>query len=97
MDDLIIHEKLLFVQSGGKIMKEIQIRIKTVQDILSFVDMATSRPFPVLVGNEKHRVNGKSFMEMFCLNFNHPLTAVMDCSEEEFQQFRQDAKALLEE
>ena len=76
-------------------MREFEIRIRSVQDIISFVDLATSRPFPVSVGNETHRVNGKSFMEMFCLNFSRPLKAVMDCSEEEFQQFLRDADALL--
>ena len=78
-------------------MKEFEIRIQSVQDVLSFVDLATSRPFPVMVGNENHRVNGKSFMEMFCLNFSRPLMASMDCSEEEFQQFRRDAESLLAE
>ena len=76
-------------------MREFEIQIKSVQDVLTFVDLATSRPFPVKVGNEHHQVNGKSFMEMFCLNFSRPLKAVMDCSEEEFQQFLQDAQRLL--
>ena len=76
-------------------MKEFEIRIKSVQDVLMFVDLATSRPFSVQVGNEFHQVNGKSFMEMFCLNFSRPLKATMDCSEDEYQQFRQDAQALL--
>ena len=76
-------------------MKEFEIRIKSVQDVLSFVDLATSRPFPVLVGNDTHRVNGKSFVEMFCLKFSRPLTASMDCTEEEYQQFLRDAELLL--
>ena len=76
-------------------MKEFEIRIKSVQDVLSFVDLATSRPFPVLVGNERHKVNGKSFMEMFCLNFSRPLRASMECSQEEFNQFLRDADRLL--
>ena len=69
-------------------MREFEIRIKSVQDVLSFVDLATSRPFPVLVGNEIHQVNGKSFMEMFCLNYSHPLLAVVDCDEEQLQQLQ---------
>ena len=76
-------------------MREFEIRIRSVQDILTFVDLSTSRPFPVLVGNEHHQVNGKSFMEMFCLNFSRPLKATMECSEEEYEQFRKDAAALL--
>ena len=76
-------------------MREFEIRIRSVQDILFFVDLATSRSFPVLVGNEHHQVNGKSFMEMFCLNFSRPLRASMECSQEEFDQFLRDADRLL--
>ncbi len=76
-------------------MREFEIHIRSVQDVLSFVDLATSRPFAVQVGNENHRVNGKSFMEMFCLNFGRPLIATMDCSEEEYQQFLRDVDTLL--
>ena len=76
-------------------MREFEIRIRSVQDVLFFVDLATSRPFPVLVGNGSHQVNGKSFMEMFCLNFSRPLTATMECSEEEYEQFLRDADRLL--
>ena len=76
-------------------MREFEIRIRSVRDVLTFVNLATSRSFDVVVGNEFHRVNGKSFMEMFCLNFSRPLKATMDCSEEEYQQFLRDADALL--
>lgn len=76
-------------------MKEMEIRIKSVRDVLSFVNLATARPFAIKVGNENHEVNGKSFMEMFCLNFSRPLKATMECSEEEFQQLLQDAESLL--
>ena len=76
-------------------MREFEIRIKSVCDVLTFVNLATSRPFDVMVGNERHQVNGKSFMEMFCLNFSQPLKATMECSEEEFLLFRQDAQSIL--
>ena len=76
-------------------MKEFEIRIKSVRDVLTFVNLATARSFDVQVGNEYHQVNGKSFMEMFCLNFSRPLKATMECSEEEFLRFCQDAQALL--
>ena len=76
-------------------MREFEIRIRSVQDVLFFVDLATARSFPVLVGNEHHQVNGKSFMEMFCLNFSRPLRASMECSQEEFDQFLRDADRLL--
>ena len=76
-------------------MMEITIRIKSVQEVLAFVSLATSRPFSVSVSDGRHHVNGKSFLEMFCLNARNPLTVTLDCSDEEFQQFRQDAGRFL--
>ena len=76
-------------------MKEFQIRITSVRDVLTFVNQATKRPFRVQVGNDRHQVNGKSFMEMFCLNFSGPLTARVECTQEELEQFRMDVVHLL--
>ena len=74
-------------------MKEITIRIRSVQEVLSFVSLATSRSFPVTVSDGRHQVNGKSFLEMFTLNARHPLT--LDCDEDGFQRFCQDADRFL--
>ena len=49
-------------------MREFEIRLRSVQEVQDFVDLATTKPFTVLVCDDYHRVNGKSFMEMFCLN-----------------------------
>ena len=76
-------------------MREFEICIRSVRDVLTFVNLATARPFDVMVGNEFHQVNGKSFMEMVCLNYSRPLKATMTCSEEEYQQFLLDAASLL--
>ena len=76
-------------------MRQFEIHVGSVKDVLDFVSISTKRSFPITVGNEKHRVNGKSFMEMFCLNFSRPLRAYMECSEEEFNQFLRDADRLL--
>lgn len=70
---------------------EFQVRLTCVQDVLDFVTLATARPFPVSVGDRRHQVNGKSFMEMFCLDFRAPVTVRMDCTREEFEAFRADA------
>ena len=86
---------MIFVQTGGMDMREFEIQIKSVSDVLTFVNLATARSFDVQVGNEYHPVNGKSFMEMFCLNFSRPLKARMVCTEEEYQQFILDAASLL--
>ena len=70
---------------------EFQVRLTCVQDVLDFVTLATARPFPISVGDRRHRVNGKSFMELFCLDFRAPVTVRMDCTREEFEAFRADA------
>ena len=70
---------------------EFQVRLTCVQDVLDFVTLATARPFPISVGDRRNRVNGKSFMEMFCLDFRAPVTVRMDCTREEFEAFRADA------
>ena len=70
---------------------EFQVRLTCVQDVLDFVTLSTSRPFSITVGNHHHWVDGKSFMEMFCLDFSTPITARLDCSPEEFLSFRQEA------
>ena len=76
-------------------MREFEIRLRSVQDVQDFVDLATTRAFPVHVFDDHRRVNGKSFMEMFCLNFSHRLMAALDCAEWEFEQFRQEAQRFL--
>ena len=70
---------------------EFQVRLTCVQDVLDFVALATARPFPITVGDRHHRVDGKSFMEMSCLDFRAPVTVRMDCTREEFEAFRADA------
>ena len=77
-------------------MKEFEIRLRSVQDVQGFVSLATTRAFTVLVGNdERHLVNGKSFMEMFSLDFTRPLTAAAECSNEEFCQLCAEATRFL--
>ena len=70
---------------------EFEIQLTSVQDVQEFVALATAQPFTVNVGNIRHWVNGKSFMEMFCLDFSFPLTARLECTPEEFEEFRKAA------
>ncbi len=78
-------------------MKEFTIHIRSVQQVLDFVSLATARAFRVTVSDGRHQVNGKSFLEMFCLNAKLPLKVSFDCGEEDFQQFRKDAEKFLAE
>ena len=76
-------------------MQEFQVRLQSVLDVQEFVSLATARPFSVTIQDENNKVNGKSFMEMFCLDLRRPVRVVMDCSEEEFACFRMDARKFL--
>ena len=66
---------------------EFQVRLTCVQDVLDFVTLATARPFPVSVGDRRHRVNGKSFMEMFCIDLRRRLTVTVDCGNDPCPDF----------
>ena len=76
-------------------MKQFDIVLRSFQDVQDFVEMATVQPFRVLVGNDRARVNAKSFMGMFSLDYNAPLQVRADCSDEECQQFKAKAAKFL--
>ena len=76
-------------------MKEFEIRLTCVQDIQKFVDLATAQAFPIFVRDRYTQVNGKSFMEMFCLNFTHPLFAIAECGEEQLLQLLSEMQQFL--
>ena len=76
---------------------EFEIQLRSVSDVQAFVALATAQPFPVTVADVRHQVNGKSFMEIFCLNVSRPLLVSAKCTEEAFLQFRQAALPLLKD
>lgn len=76
-------------------MKEFEIRLCSVQQVLSFVHLATSRVFPIYVSGKHHRVNAKSFMEMFSLNLRRPVRVSLECTDEEYEAFLRDADQYL--
>ena len=67
--------------------KDFMIRLGSVRDVEEFVRISTAQPFPIYLDDGAHRVNGKSFMEMFCLVLTRPLRVTLECSEEEFRTF----------
>ena len=69
-------------------MQQIEIRLRSVQDVQEFVALATAQPFSVTVGNDDHQVSGECFMEMFCLDFTRPMFARANCTEVVFEPFR---------
>lgn len=74
---------------------EFMIHLGCVHDVEDFVAMSTAKPYPIYLDDGKHRVNGKSFMEMFCLVLTRPLRVTAGCTEADFAQLRQDAQRFL--
>ena len=76
-------------------MLEFAIRLGSVQDVQDFVAVTTTRPFTITVRDEHNKINADSFMELFCLDFTHPLRVVCDCSQEELDLLKQDLDRFL--
>ena len=76
-------------------MKQFDIILRSFEDVQEFVEIATIQPFRVLVGNDRSRVNAKSFMGMFSLNYSEPVQVRADCSAEAYEQFKADVAKFL--
>ncbi len=76
-------------------MKQFDICLQSFDDVQDFVEIATVQPFRILVGNDRTRVNAKSFMGMFSLDFNSPVQVRADCSDEECSKFKLAAARFL--
>lgn len=76
-------------------MKQFDIFLETFEDVQEFVALATVQPFRILVGNDRTRVNAKSFMGIFSLDLTTPVQVRADCSEEEYAGFKLAASRFL--
>ena len=75
-------------------MQEFIIHLHSVRDVNEFV--ALSAPLcSVTLSDGSRSVDGKSFMEMFCLDLCGPLRVDADCSEEELAAFCGDVERFL--
>ena len=76
-------------------MREFWIRLSSVQDVQEFVSLTVTRQFPITVRDERNKISSDSFMELFCLDFTHPVRIVCDCGEEELKTLQQDLNRFL--
>ena len=73
---------------------EFLIRLRSVRDVNEFVQLA--KPLHrVIVTDGIHTVDGKEFMEIFCLRLSTPLTVRVECSQEEYDRFYQECQSFL--
>ena len=70
-------------------MKQFEIILRSFEDVQDFVEIATVQPFRVLIGNDRVRVNAKSFMGLFSLDFSQPIHVRADCTDEECRKFQE--------
>ena len=70
-------------------MKQFDIVLHSFDDVQDFVEIATVQPFRIVAGNDRTRVNAKSFMGMFSLDFSEPIHVRADCSDAECALFKQ--------
>ncbi len=76
-------------------MQAFDILIRSFQDVQDFVSLAMVQPFEIQVGSGEKLVSGKSYFGIFSLDCSHPLHVSMECTQEEFLQFRQQAARFL--
>ena len=76
-------------------MKQFDISLHSFEDVQDFVELATVQPFRILVGNDRTRVNAKSFMGMFSLDFSTPVQVRADCTQEQCDRFKDAAARFL--
>jgi len=76
-------------------MKQFDICLQSFEDVQDFVQLATVQPFRILVGNDRTRVNAKSFMGVFSLDLTAPVQVRADCSDEQCAGFKQAAAKFL--
>ena len=69
-------------------MKEMQIRLRSFQEVQELVNLASSFDFPVMITDGTRNVNAKSIMCMFSMNLRRPVVLLLDCDDEDFEIFR---------
>lgn len=69
----------------------LEIKLESVKDVQDFVSIATACPYAVEVSSTGFQVNGKSFMEMFCIDLRRTLTVTVDCGDDPCADFCREA------
>ena len=75
-------------------MQEFTIHLRSVRDVNDFVAL-TAPLCAVTLTDGFQVVDGKSFMEIFCLRLSAPVTVHAECTQEEFDRFFREAEKFL--
>lgn len=78
-------------------MQEFRIRLRSFAEVRDFIRISTAQPFHVRIGNDHQMTNATSYMGLLSLDLNDKLLVSCDCSDSEFQEFRQQSACFLAE
>ena len=78
-------------------MQEFRIRLRSFSEVRDFIQISTSQPFHVRIGNDHQMTNATSYMGLMSLDLTDALLVSCDCSDSEFLEFRRQSACFLAE
>ena len=78
-------------------MQEFRIRIRSFEEVKAFIQLSTSQPFTVYIGNHRQKANATSYMGLASLDLSRELLVSDECSDCDFQEFRRQSARFLAE
>ena len=76
-------------------MTERKIKLSSIEDVKEFTSLANSRSYELDVISGRYAVDAKSIMGIFSLDLTKTLTLVLHGSDEECQEFLEDAEKFI--
>ncbi len=77
-------------------MKEIKIKLTTIESVKNFVEKASKYPFDIDVTSGRYVIDAKSIMGLFSLNLENVLTVIPHTTDEEsLKKLEEDLKEFI--
>ena len=78
-------------------MTERKIKLNSIEDVKEFTSLANSKNYELDLISGRYAVDAKSIMGIFSLDLTKTLTLKLHGSDEECQEFLEDAKKFITE
>ena len=76
-------------------MTEKKIKLNSIEDVKEFTSLANSKNYELDLISGRYAVDAKSIMGIFSLDLTKTLTLVLHGSDEECQEFLEDAEKFI--
>ena len=76
-------------------MTERKIKLNSIEDVKEFTSLANSKTYDLDLISGRYAVDAKSIMGIFSLDLTKTLTLVLHGSDEECQEFLEDAEKFI--